>query len=313
MSAEALSAYALWALPLALVLDALAGEPDWLWSRAPHPAIVIGRLIDRLDRALNEGTGQRAKGVVAILVLVAVATLAGLLIAAIPIAGPVLSVLLVAILLAQKSLVDHVRAVAEALPEGLDAARREIAKIVGRDPATLQEPDIARAAIESAAENLSDGVVAPAFWFAIAGLPGIVVYKAVNTADSMIGHKNDRYRDFGWAAARLDDLLNFIPARLAGILIAAAALTPAAFSVMVRDAGRHRSPNAGWPEAAMAGALGIALAGPRVYGGVPTDEPFLNGEGRRDIGVAEIDRAIAIVWRAWALLLAAAIIAALIF
>ncbi|MCC2111669.1 MAG: cobalamin biosynthesis protein, partial [Hyphomicrobiales bacterium] len=187
MSTEALSAYSLWALPAALLLDALVGEPRWLWSRIPHPAVLIGRLIDRLDGMLNRNGAQRTKGIVSILILVAAAALGAFAITAIPITGPVFSVVLAAILLAQKSLVDHVRAVADALPRGLEEARREVAKIVGRDPASLQEPDIARAAIESAAENFSDGVIAPAFWFAVAGLPGIVVYKAVNTADSMIG------------------------------------------------------------------------------------------------------------------------------
>jgi adenosylcobinamide-phosphate synthase len=175
--------------------------------------------------------------------------------------------------------------------------------IVGRDVAALDESAVARAAIESAAENFSDGVVAPVFWFVLAGLPGIVAYKLVNTADSMIGHRNERYAQFGWAAARLDDVMNYIPARLAAGLIALAMAAPEALDVMRADAGHHRSPNAGWPEAAMAGALGVALSGPRVYGGQRTNDRFVNPAGRRDLGSAEIAAAVRVLWRAWALML----------
>jgi adenosylcobinamide-phosphate synthase len=172
--------------------------------------------------------------------------------------------------------------------------------IVGRDPDRLDEAGVARAAIESSAENFSDGVVAPAFWFALFGLPGLVAYKAVNTADSMIGHLSVRHRDFGWAAARLDDLMNLFPARIAGALIALGAAVaggspPRAYAVMLRDSGIHRSPNAGWPEAAMAGALGLALGGPRLYAAGPVDEPFLNAEGRRDSGSGDIGRALRVL------------------
>jgi len=171
--------------------------------------------------------------------------------------------------------------------------------IVGRDTATLDQSGVARSAIESAAENFSDGVLAPAFWFLLLGLPGIMVYKIVNTADSMIGYRNDRYREFGWAAARFDDLLNWIPARLSGLLICAVSRTPRAFAIMRRDAPLHRSPNAGWPEAATAAAIGVAISGPRVYDGAMTDDPFVNPDGRRYLNARDIDAATALLWRVW--------------
>ncbi|MGV6847886.1 MAG: cobalamin biosynthesis protein CobD/CbiB, partial [Marinibacterium sp.] len=191
------------------------------------------------------------------------------------------------------------------------AARRAVAQIVSRDTGEMDPPAIARSAIESAAENLSDGVVAPAFWFLIAGLPGILIYKMVNTADSMIGYRTPRYADFGWAAARTDDLLNLIPARLTAILIA---LTHGVFDwrAIARDAGRHRSPNAGWPEAALARALNIALAGPRSYDGQIRELAWVNPEGQRDIGPDAVDGAIAGLWRAWALMLALVLASALV-
>ncbi|MBV9078242.1 MAG: cobalamin biosynthesis protein CobD, partial [Methylobacteriaceae bacterium] len=215
--------------------------------------------------------------------------------------GAILLALAASVLLAQQSLFLHVRAVERAFAAGgLPAARRAVSMIVGRDPDRLDDAGVARAAIESCAENFSDGVVAPAFWFALGGLPGLLVYKAVNTADSMVGHLSERHRAFGWASARLDDVLNLAPARLAGLLVALAA--PAgggrigpALAVMERDARLHRSPNAGWPEAAMAGALGLALGGPRVYAAGPVDEPMLNAAGRRDAAPGDIGRALRVM------------------
>ena len=201
--------------------------------------------------------------------------------------------LLAASLPAQRSLAAHVRAVADGLDASLDEGRQAVAKIVGRNPAVLDEAGVARAAIESLAENFSDGVVAPILWTALGGLVGGALYKAINTADSMIGHKDDRYGAFGWAAARLDDLVNLPASRLAALwLILAAALTPGASArdaarAVWRDASRHRSPNAGWPEAAMAGALGLKLAGPRVYGETLVEDAFM-GEGRREADAADI-------------------------
>jgi adenosylcobinamide-phosphate synthase len=219
--------------------------------------------------------------VVTVLLLGAVSLTFGMLIAAIP-GGSVLEVVLAAVLLAQKSLVDHVRAVVDGIRISLDDGRRTVSMIVGRDTSKLDEAAVSRAAIESAAENLSDGVVAPAFWFLVGGVSGILLYKIINTADSMIGHKTECHAEFGWAAARLDDVLNWIPARLTVVLIALGRLDMAALRVAARDGPLHRSVNAGWPEAAMASTLGLALSGPRSYGGTMTTDPILNADGRRD-------------------------------
>ncbi len=330
-------------LAAALILDALIGEPDALWSRVPHPVVLFGRLIAWLDARLNSGADRRRKGVIALCLLLAVVLPVPVLVAALPF-GWVVEILGAAALLAQRSLVGHVGAVADALDCSLGEGRAAVSQIVGRDPDTLDRAGVARAAIESIAENFSDGVVAPAFWLLLGGLPGIVLYKAVNTADSMIGHRSERYAEFGWAAARLDDVLNWIPARLAGLLICLAGLIPpgsaasppgrtgiagrqhpsaapgrsqlsssgigraaGAFRVMWRDARLHRSPNAGWPEAATAAVLGLALAGPRIYGGVITDDPYLNRQGHRDATPDDIRRAITLIWRAWAATLAVAV------
>jgi adenosylcobinamide-phosphate synthase len=297
-------------LTIALLLDAAFGEPKVLWDRLPHPAVLMGRLVALCDRRFNRGQSLRLRGTGVALGLAALGLGLGGLIEALPDRG-VIEALLLAILLAQKSLVDHVRAVAEGLRRSLAEGRAAVAMIVGRDTAAMTEPDVARAAIESAAENLSDGVVAPVFWYLVAGLPGILAYKLVNTADSMIGHLTPRYREFGWASARLDDLLNLIPARLTALLIALTHgwVDPAP---ILRDAPKHRSPNAGWPEAAMAPVLNVALSGPRSYHGVRTDYPWVWPEGRRDPGPAEIDAAADALWRVWAVLLAIAVALALV-
>ncbi len=226
-----------------------------------------------------------------------------------PSAGAVAEILVVAVFLAQKSLADHVGAVAQALrTDGIEGGRKAVSMIVGRDPDQLDEGGVSRAAIESLAENASDGVIAPAFWFLVGGLPGLFVYKLVNTADSMIGHRSARYLHFGWFAARFDDVLNLIPARLTGLLTAGACALGrggkagrAALAVMWRDARLHRSPNAGWPESAFAGALGLALAGPRQYGEEKVEGPMLNAAGRRDADAADIDAALALFWSAMSL------------
>jgi adenosylcobinamide-phosphate synthase len=212
--------------------------------------------------------------------------------------GWVVEVLLVGVLVAQRSLYDHVFAVCRALETGGIAAGREAVRhIVGRDPNSLDEYGVARAGIESLFENFSDGVVAPAFWYVLLGLPGLLAYKAVNTLDSMIGHRSPRYKDFGMAAARLDTAANFLPARLAGAIIALAGIVaprgnPAmALKTMLRDARKHRSVNAGWPEAAGAGALGLALAGPRRYGAEVVNDPWIGG-GRARATPADMRRAL---------------------
>lgn len=296
-------------LPIALLLDAAFGEPKLIWDRLPHPAVLMGRLVGWCDRRFNRGTDKRAKGTLVAAGLTVAGLLIGWLIHALPDQG-VIEVLALAILLAQKSLVEHVRAVATALRRSVPEGRQAVAMIVGRDTAQLTGPEISRAAIESAAENLSDGVVAPVFWYLILGLPGIVAYKLVNTADSMIGHMTPRYRDFGWASARLDDLLNLIPARLTAMLIALTHgwVDPAP---IFRDAPKHRSPNAGWPESALAPVLNVALSGPRSYDGVTRDYAWVWPEGRRDPGPDDIDAAANALWRVWAVLLAFALLIAL--
>ncbi|MFT4150193.1 MAG: adenosylcobinamide-phosphate synthase CbiB [Paracoccaceae bacterium] len=300
------------ALLFALLLDAALGEPKALWNRYPHPVVVVGGVIAWCDRRFNRGESRRLKGVAVIAALSAGAWLLGAAIAAIPDFG-VLEVLAAAVLIAQRSLADHVQAVGNALRLSLADGKRAVAMIVGRDTGPMDEPAVARAAIESAAENLSDGVVAPAFWFLIGGLPGIMVYKVVNTADSIIGHRTPRHEEFGWAAARLDDLLNLISARLTAALIA---LAHGWFDAgpILRDAPKHRSPNAGWPESALAPVLDVALAGPRSYNGRMTDFPWVWPEGRREIGPDEVDAAVRALWRTWGamvLLLAVWMIAAL--
>ena len=296
------------ALVCALVLDRIVGDPPELWARLPHPVVLFGYGITFFDRRLNRDTlapaARRRNGVVAIVLLLALSVAVGLMLSgllrSLGVVGFVLELLVVAVFLAQKSLGDHVSAVALGLrTNGLEGGRRAVSLIVGRDPQALDEPGVCRAAIESLAENFADGVVAPAFWYALAGLPGILAYKMLNTADSMIGHKSDRYRDFGWASARLDDLANWPAARLSSLLIATAAwarqgvnAARRSLSVTLRDSGLHRSPNSGWPEAAMAGALDIQLTGPRIYGGERVSEPMINGSGRPVATAADIEKGV---------------------
>ena len=296
-------------LVIALLLDAAFGEPRALWDRLPHPAVLMGRLVGWCDRRFNRDQALKARGIAVTLALLAIGLGLGALIHALPDLG-VVEVITLAILLAQKSLVEHVRAVATGLRRSVSEGRAAVAMIVGRDTASMTGPDIARAAIESAAENLSDGVVAPVFWYLVLGLPGIVAYKLINTADSMIGHMTPRYQQFGWAAARLDDVLNLIPARLTALLIALTHgwVDPAP---ILRDAPKHRSPNAGWPESAMAPVLNVALSGPRSYNGIRKDYPWVWPEGRRDPGPDDIDAAANALWRVWAALLAFAVLIAL--
>lgn len=287
-------------LVCAMCLDAALGEPDWLWSRVKHPAVLMGNVIGWQDKRLNHGAQRRLKGVAAVVLLVCGALILGRLLALL---GPVVEVIICAILLAQKSLVTHVRDVGEGLRASLADGRAKVAMIVSRDTRDMTEAQVARSAIESAAENLSDGVIAPAFWFLIAGLPGLLIYKVVNTADSMIGYRTETYREFGWAAARLDDVLNLIPARLTCVIIVALSGQWARWPDMVADARRHISPNAGWPEAAMARALNVALAGPRSYDGRVRELAWVNGNAPREIGAPEVFRACDMLWKVWGLAL----------
>jgi len=292
------------AMLIAMAIDAAVGWPDWLYRRIGHPVTWLGRLVNGLERELNRGApmARRVSGVailaIATLIFAGVPT-AVLAFAPSGIAGTVVAGILAWPLIAIRSMREHVEAVAEPLEaRDIKQARHAVSMIVGRDPQQLDEAGVASAAIESLAENTSDGIVAPVFWGVVLGLPGIAAYKAVNTLDSMIGHKNERYEDFGWASARFDDLVNLLPARLTGFLFAMAGGAPLrSLAAMWRDAGKHRSPNAGWPESAMAGALGVRLSGPRAYHGRMTNEPWVNAQGR-DPGVAELRQGLAIYRRA---------------
>ena len=295
-------------LIIAFGIEALLAYPAPVFRAIGHPVSWIGRLIAAFDSAFNQPdysfAARRAAGAAVMLLLVAGSLGAGVVLEmvarAIPYLGVAVAVLIVSALIAGGNLDRHVRAVATELrANGLDGGRRSIADIVGRDPDTLDEAGVCRAAIESLAENASDGVMAPALWFLAGGLPGMIAYKAINTADSMIGHMSERHRAFGWAAARLDDLVNLPASRLTGLMfVAAAAVVPgasasSAWQAYRRDGRLHRSPNAGWPEAAMAGALGLRLGGPRVYGGVPVADHWM-GDGRAEATVQDIERALLI-------------------
>ncbi len=300
---------------LALLIEAIVGYPDRLVQAVGHPVTWMGRLIGVLDRTLNHESmrtaTRRAAGAAALLIIIGVTGAVGYVVEhgllLVPL-GFVATAIVASALIAQRSLYDHVARVATALErDGLTAGREAVSHIVGRDPAALDEAGVARAAIESLAENFSDGVVAPVFWLAVGGLAGGAVYKAINTADSMIGHRTPRHEAFGFAAARLDDLVNLPASRLSALLIVAAASMTAgasasgAWRAVVRDAPRHRSPNAGYPEAAMAGALGLALAGPRVYGGVTVEDAVM-GSGRRQATATDIRAALSLYICADALL-----------
>jgi adenosylcobinamide-phosphate synthase len=308
----------------AMVLDALAGDPRRFWTRSPvpHPVTLMGRSLMVLERRFNAPEQpedrRRVAGAVSLVLYLTLWT--GLAVAILALAsGPgdaLVSVIFGAVLLAGRDLIDHVGAVARALEASDDPgpAREAVSHIVGRDPSRLDRPGVARAAIESLAENLSDGFIAPVFWFALGGLPALVCYKAINTADSLIGHRSDRFAAFGWAAARLDDLANYIPARVTAGLIALAAAEDdrmqESWLTANRDAGKHLSPNAGWPEAAMAGALDIRLGGPRRYGDREVAGAWF-GDGSESAGPSDLRRALRLAKRVWIGSIVVAVIVAL--
>jgi adenosylcobinamide-phosphate synthase len=290
---------------VALALDAGMGWPQLLYRRLGHPVGAFARIIDAMDRRLNDpsrSVGQRRMaGVATVLILLAVAGGTGWVLQSLfaAIAGGWAWPLIAFLAwpgLAQRSLHDHVRPIAEALErQDIPAARAAVGMVVGRDTADIDEAGIARAAIESLAESFCDGVVAPLFWLLVLGLPGIWAYKAINTADSMIGHREERWRAYGWAAARTDDAMNLVPARLAGLLICLCG--GGGWRILWRDASSHASPNAGWPEAAMAGVLRLRLAGPIAYDGILSDKPWI-GEGDRPARTEDIRRGLGIYVRA---------------
>jgi adenosylcobinamide-phosphate synthase len=310
---------------LAMLIELCIGYPERLTRAIGHPVIWIGGLIARCDRLLNRERPPRLRRLLGILALMlvlgivgAIAFVAQSLLLRLPY-GLIAVAVLASTMLAQCSLHLYVANVASALDkDGLDAARQAVSHIVGRDTAELDRAGVARAAIESLAENFSDAIVAPVFWLVIAGLPGIALYKAINTADSMIGHRTPRHADFGWAAAKLDDLVNLPASRLAALLLIGAAVlckeasARGGWRTVRRDAAGHRSPNAGYPEAVMAGALDLSLAGPRVYGGVRVEDAFM-GDGRREADTKDIARALALYRSADAILVALVAVLAAIF
>ncbi|MEM6606762.1 MAG: adenosylcobinamide-phosphate synthase CbiB [Pseudomonadota bacterium] len=289
----------------AMIIEAAMGWPHWLYRRLRHPTVWMGSLIAAFENSLNQSghtaSGRRWRGVSTVLIVVGMTFCVALLVSLVTGDGWVgigIQAFVAASLVASRSLYEHVAAVATPLIRNdLAGARAAVSHIVGRDPSQLDEAGVCRASLESLAENASDGVVAPVFWGALLGLPGLAVYKAINTLDSMLGHKTEHLVDFGWCSARLDDVANFLPARITGVLIALASLRWQALTVMRRDARKHRSPNAGWPEAAMAGALGCRLSGPRVYAEGESREPWLN-DGAADPIASDLRRGLALYVKA---------------
>lgn len=291
---------------LALVVERRLGYADWLVPRIGHPVVWIGNLISWLEAQWNQkelsGSQKRIRGVAMLgVVLLTVAIVAGGLMAALRLLtyGWVLEALIATSLLCQKELGQRVEEVAQGLETDLADGRDAVKHLVGRDTQSLDESEVSKAAVESLAENTSDGIIAPAFWMMVGGLPGAALYKAINTCDSMVGYRNERYEAFGWASAKVDDLANLIPARLSGLLftLATFSVSPSraakAWRAMWRDARKHASPNAGWPEAAMAGALDVSLGGPRNYNGVLTELPYM-GDGDKTLTPGTIRQALGI-------------------
>lgn len=320
-------------LALALLLDRYLGDPDWLWRKYPHPVVWFGKAIEAAEKALYPENGSPAQKKRAGIFLIAGLVVAGWVSASFATKalslfgsiGTLVEVAIVAIMLAQKSLYDHVDAVRKGLEnDGVEGGRKAVSMIVGRDVKALDKTGVSRAAIESLAENTSDGVVGPALAYMAFGLPGLIAYKLINTADSMIGHRSERYLDFGWASARLDDLVNLIPARLTGLLACAAfawadnrQVAERAFAVMRRDAKLHKSPNAGWPEAAFAGGLNVALGGPRAYAnsakGDMSEAPYLHDTGEKKFNAGAIAKALFVYDRLLWLLLGVTVAFAALF
>ena len=291
----------------ALIVDWVIGDPDCIWKRISHPVVLFGKLIETADRRLNCTSYSKGRrrlfGILLIFLLVAIAVLIGLIVTAVfsgSVYGHLAIIIIASIFISQKSMYKHVHTVLSALQsKNISEGRIAVSKIVGRDTSQLEETELVRASIESLSENFSDGVVAPAFWFLIFGLPGLIAYKIINTADSMIGHKNEKYCDFGWASARLDDLVNFVPSRISGLLVSICAPVVGgsfrkSIQTQISDAKLHNSPNAGWPESAMAGVLDVALAGPRVYHTHKVEGQWINVNGRKELNVRDLSNSIRI-------------------
>lgn len=313
------------AAALALLIERLFGYPKSLYGMIGHPVEWFGTVLKKLETLLYDPEAEplqaRLRGLAALLALLLIVTISAVLVASILSTfkfGWIVEALFATALIAQHSLYEHVSAVGKGLDTSLNEGRKAVAKIVGRDPAALDESGVVKGALESLAENASDGVVAPVLWYALLGLPGIVAYKAINTADSMIGHKSERYIYFGWAAARLDDLINLPASRLTGFLFAAAAAWndqergKIALQSMWRDAPKHQSPNAGWPESALAASLGVKFGGPRSYEGSRVDLPWM-GEGRETLNRDDIRKGLRLYGTAMTFLFFLAVLFALLF
>lgn len=288
---------------IALIIDFIFGDPKKIWDKISHPAVIMGKLIHWLDETLNHGEYRRIKGFITISVLSFIAILCGRIIHYIPDFG-IIKILCVTVLLAHNNLVKHVRAVGVTLGQSIEKGRAQVAKIVGRETKNLNQTQVITAAIESGAENFSDAVIAPIFWYLILSpfgweFEGIILYKIINTADSMIGHKSEKFIEFGYGAAKFDDILNWIPARLCGGLMCLSSLSITAWELMLTSARLHASPNAGWPESAMAGILNIRMSGPRIYEGILTNDDYINPNGEHDLKTSSIDHAIKVLNRSW--------------
>jgi adenosylcobinamide-phosphate synthase len=313
------------AAALALLFERLFGYPKPLQDKIGHPVEWIGTTLTKLEALLYDPEAEplqaRLRGVATLLALLLIVALPAILVASVLSTfkfGWIIEALLATAFIAQHSLYEHVSAVGKGLDTSLNEGRKAVARIVGRDPAALDESGVVKGALESLAENTSDGIVAPVLWYALLGLPGIVAYKAINTADSMIGHKSVRYIDFGWAAARLDDLINLPASRLTGLLFAAAAAWndkergKIALHAMWRDAPKHQSPNAGWPESALAASLGVKFGGRRSYDGSRVDLPWM-GEGRETLNRDDIRKGLRLYGTAMTFLLFLVVLCALLF
>ncbi len=306
---------------LALLIERFIGYPKPLHQKIGHPVEWIGRLVTKLESDLNKGEGRRLKGMAALLLLMVIAAIPAIFLSTALSQikfGWIVEALVATAFIAQNSLHEHVGAVANGLAVSIDEGRNAVSQIVGRDPGSLNESAVSRAALESLAENTSDGIVAPALWFALLGLPGIVIYKAINTADSMVGHKSDRFHEFGWATARLDDLVNLPASRISGLLFAAAAAWndrergTSALLAMWRDASKNQSPNAGWPESAFAAGLAIKFGGPRSYMGETVDLPWM-GDGREELTRDDIAKGLRLYATAMTMLFVLSLACALLF
>ena len=313
------------AAALAIIMERLFGYPKPLYDKIGHPVEWIGAILAKLETLLYDPDAEpmqsRLRGLAALLALLLIVAIPAVLVASVLSTfkfGWIIEALLATALIAQHSLHEHVSAVGKGLDTSLSEGRKAVAKIVGRDPAALDESGVVKGALESLAENASDGIVAPVLWYALLGLPGIVAYKAINTADSMIGHKSERYIYFGWASARLDDLINLPASRLTGLLFAAAAAWndrergKIAVRAMWRDAPKHQSPNAGWPESALAASLGVKFGGPRSYDGSRVNLPWM-GEGRETLNRDDIRKGLRLYATAMTFLLCVAVLCALLF